>query len=169
MRRRSILAGMAALVGVIFARLKQPKAQFLIRSGATGPIPPQPAYVTVTQGVSQAVIQVLSPADEATWTTSIAGGGTPYPSNGGVGTNFDYVINGAQVPWNGGLTTAQAQDVVNRTTLNVSNGEWHVVFATTPANASGEIVTYIQVGAKGDAFTPRDRAWAVSVAPQLFA
>ncbi len=162
-KRRALLAGLMASAVLPFIKLKQAKAQIFLRSGSNpGPIPPNPAYVTVTRGTSQAVIQVLKPT-EAQFTTTIVGGGPAYPQPAGPG--FDYWINGAQLDWTVGVPPA---DVISRQLINATNSQYHILFQATPDQASGEIVTYINVGALGDAFTPITLAQAHALAPQLF-
>ncbi len=164
MKRRSVLAGMTALAALPLIKLKQPKAQIFLRSGSVpGPIPPSPAYVTVTRGTSQAVIQVLKPASETQFSTTIIGGGPSYPQPPGPG--FDYWINGAQGDWTVGVPTA---DVISRKLVDATNSQYHIVFQTTPDQAIGDIVTYIEIGALGDAYTPITLAQAMVLAPQLF-
>ncbi len=167
MKRRAFVAGAAALASLPFIRLKQPKAQVFTRSGSTpGPIPPNPAYVTVSRGTSQAVIQVLKPTLEAEFSTYIIGGGPAYPSTGLPG--YDYWVNGAPLPWTGGISSGTQADIINRKIINATNSQYHILFQVTPDQASGEIVTYINVGALGDTFTPITLADAHALAPQLF-
>ncbi len=163
MRRRAFVVGAAALAALPFIKVKEPKAQIFTRQGGAGPIPPSPQYVTVSRGVSQAVIQVLKPTSETQFTTTIVGGGPVYPQPPGPG--FDYWINGAQLDWTTGVPTS---DVISRKLIDATNQQYHIIFQATPDQAAGEIVTYIQIGALGDAFTPITLAQAHALAPQLF-
>ncbi len=130
--------------------------------------PPPPAtgdFVVVQRGASQAVIQVVKPL-ATNFMVQVSGGGTTqYPLDG---SGFDYWMNGAQNPWNGGLPVAQAADIANRHTIDVTNLQWHIVFQATPAQAAGELVTIIEVGAWGDAYAPKTLADVQALAPQLF-
>ncbi len=121
-------------------------------------------FVIVQRGVSQAAIQVLTPVAGSV-TLQLAGGGTAYPSNG---VGYDYWINGAPLPWTGGISVGTQNDMISRKMVDCTNSQWHMLWQTTPTAAAGEIVTYIEIGAKGDTFTPTTLAAAQALAPQLF-
>lgn len=125
------------------------------------PLPAQ-SYVIVQRGVSQAVIQVVKPTADLV-TLQVSGGGVAYANPD---TNWDYWINGAQTLWYGG-NLPQA-DVISRKLMDVTNGQWHMVWQVTPDNAAGELVTIIEVGAVGDTYTPKTLAQVQALAPQLF-
>ena len=151
MKRRAVVAALAALAALRFIKPKSAKALI------SGPlVAPGPSYVTVTRGTSQAVIQVLTPTD-AQVSTIVSGG-----------PGYDYYIDGIAHSWTQGLSASAIAGVNSTGFLVSTNGQWHIVFQVSPTDAAGEIVTVIQVDDKGAQYVPMTLAQAHALAPQLF-